>query len=388
MVAPMAAPRARGHRGRLRQGVARWVGLAWLVALLPLAGCNSAGGAAPSPPAAAAKPAPAGAAPAAQPAAGTAASPPAAAAAPGAPSAAPAPLITVRMALPTLDLANLPLAAGQWTGTYQAEGLEVELLQIGGQAALPALLNGEVQFLFGWGATSGGLLQGAPVKVLAVLLDRPPHQVVVRPEIGTAADLRGKRIAVARAGSSDEVLMERALQTAGLRLTDTEVVRLGETTPRFSALVAGQVDAATLTEPFASQAEQQGLRVLVRGRDLLQLPVGVVATTTQLLDERRDIVRRFLRATARNLAYLQNPAALPEIVQQATVYFQLDPAQAELLVRDAITWASPNGEAPDVVLTTALDTARATADKPDPIPPAAVFDFSLLRDVRREAGLP
>jgi NitT/TauT family transport system substrate-binding protein len=371
----MMTPRISGPRTRLAC-------LAGIVLVVALAACG--GTSSPS------RPPPASNAPPAGQSAPAAAGAPAPAAPANAPAAAPAPPpapITLRVALPTIDLSNLPLAAGHWTGHFQAEGLDVELVRIGGQAALPALLNGEVQYLFGWGAASGGVIQGAPIKVLAVLLDRPPHQVVVRPEIGSAADLRGKRLGVARAGSSDEILMERALQTAGLRLGDTEVVRLGETSPRYSALVAGQVDAATLTEPFTSQAELQGLKVLARGADLLQLPVGIVATTQQQLADQRDGVRRFLRAVARNLAYLQDSAMFPDLVQQATVYFQMEPGQAELLVRDALTWVSRDGEAPDAVLMTALETARAQAGA-DPIAPASVFDFALLREARREAGLP
>jgi NitT/TauT family transport system substrate-binding protein len=349
---------------------------ALLALLFALAACTSPG-------------APPGSAPAADGAGRpTLASPVATDGAPAAAPAAPPAPTAVRVALPTLDLSNLPLAVGLWAGHFREEGLEVELVRIGGQASLAALLNGEVQYLFGWGATSGGLVQGAPVKVLAILLDRPPHQVVVRPDIQRAADLRGRRIGVSRAGGSDEVLIERALQTAGLRLEDTEVVRIGETSPRYSALIANQVDAATLTEPFVHEAQRQGLYVLARGSDLLQLPVGIVSTTQQQLGEQPELVRRYLRAVARNLALLHDPAAFPAIVQQATPYFQLDPALAEIQVADALTWVTRDGEAPDDVLATALETARLQAGLPAPIPLAAAFDFTLLRQARREAGLP
>src|SRR5438132_1003565 len=125
--------------------------VAWALAVL-LAACAGAP---------AAPPAPAGA-----PSAATAES----GRAPSVPSA-PASLTAVRVAMPTIDLSNLPLAVGIWKGWYRGVGLDVELVRIGGQAAFPSLLNGEVSYLFGWGAASGGIVQGAAIKILAILLD-------------------------------------------------------------------------------------------------------------------------------------------------------------------------------------------------------------------------
>src|SRR5712692_1401158 len=82
---------------------------------------------------------------------GPAGAPPAATAQSGRAAAAPASLTAVRVAMPTIDLSNLPLAVGIWKGWYRELGLDVELVRIGGQAAFPSLLNGEVSYLFGWG---------------------------------------------------------------------------------------------------------------------------------------------------------------------------------------------------------------------------------------------
>jgi NitT/TauT family transport system substrate-binding protein len=290
--------------------------------------------------------------------------------------------------MPTIDLSNLPFAAGLWQGYLREEGLEIELLRIGGQAALPALLNGEVSYLFGWGAASGGIVQGVPMKVLAILLDRPLHVIVVQPWVSGLADLRGRRVGVSRAGSSDELLIERALHTAGLRLDEVELVRLGETSARFGALAAGQVDAATLIQPYTAEAERQGLQVLARGSDLLQLPIGIIATTQAHLDARPEQVRGLLRAVARSLTYLHAPANRAELVARATAYFQLDPALAPVLVEEMLRTVTPDGEAPEAVLAAALDEARAQVGRRDPIPLHEVIDFSLLRQARREVGGP
>lgn len=321
--------------------------------------------------------APAGA-PANRSAAGTAAGASTAPAA--APAAAPT---TVRIGMPTIDLSNLPLTIGIWKGYFEAENLNVELLRVGGQAALPALLNGEVDYLFGWGAASSGIAQDVPMRVLAILLDRPPHVVVARAGIHGPADLRGGRLAMSRAGGSDEAVITRALAKVGLRLEDVEAVRLGETSARYGALAAGQVDAATLIQPFTAQAEAQGMQVIARGADLLQTPLGIVATTQAQLDARPDVAPRLLRGVVRGLDFLQDPANRAEIVALTVARTDLDPATAPLLVEETLQIVSQTGEVPDAVLEEAIAGVRARAGRSDPLPLAKVVDYSLLHEARQ-----
>ena len=222
-----------------------------------------------------------------------------------------------------------------------------------------------------------------PFRLLAILEDRPPHALVARPEVAGIADLRGRRIAGSRPGGSDELIVEAALRTAGLSLTDVEIVRLGETSTRYAALVAGQVDATTLIQPFTAEAERQGSRVLARGGDVLQLPVAVVATTVAHRDAQPDEARCFLRVVVRNLAYLRDPANTPEVVRLATAHLDLDPALAQAMVEEVLGTLTANGEADEAVLAAAFDVARNQVGRSEPIPLATVVDYSLLREARR-----
>jgi NitT/TauT family transport system substrate-binding protein len=305
-----------------------------------------------------------------------------------APTAAPAALLPVKVAIPDLSIVTLPLAAGIAKGIFREEGLDVELVQIGGQAALPALLNGEVGYLYGWGATSSGIVQGAPIKILAIIQDRPPHVVVVKPDVRTAADLRGKRGAISRSGGTDDQVIQRVLQSAGLRGDDVEMARLGETSLRFTALVAGQIDFTALAQPFTAEAQKQGFHVLARGGDLYQVPISIVATSEAHLAAAPDEVRRYVRGVARTLVYATDPANLPEIVPFAAERYAVEPGLVDAMVDETLGIVVPTGEAPEAVLDAALDVARSTVDRPAPVTRATVFDFSLLRAARRDLNLP
>jgi NitT/TauT family transport system substrate-binding protein len=294
----------------------------------------------------------------------------------------------VRVAIPDLSIATLPLAVGAWQGFYQAEGLDVEQVQIGGQAALPALLAGEVGYLYGWGAASTGIVQGAPLKVLAIWQDRPPHVVVVQAAIQTPADLRGRRLATSRAGGTDDQIIQRVLAGAGLLPDDVEMARLGETSLRLGALLAGQVDATALVEPFTSEAQKEGYRLLVRGRDVLQVPISIVATSRDHLTGAPDEARRFVRGVVRTLAYISDPANKPAIVTWATERYALDPALAPAMVDETLSTIVRSGEVPEPVLDSALESARAQTDRTVSVPLGDVFDFTLLHAERQELGQP
>jgi len=324
-----------------------------------------------------------------------ASAPAAAVAAPGAPApgeaapapeatAAPAPLMTVRIAIPDLSIATLPLGATVAKGFFRAEGLDVELTQIGGQAALPALLNGEVGYLYGWGATSTGVVQGAPLRVLAILQDRPPHVVVARAEIHTPAELRGQRLATSRPGGTDDQVLQRVLHAAGLQADDVQMVRLGETSLRAAALIAGQVDAAALAQPFTAAAEKEGFHVIARGADVLQVPISIVATSQAHQAAAPDEVRRLLRGVARALPYLTDPASVPEIVAWAAERYSIEPALAPAMVDEQLAAIVASGEVPESVLDAALESARAQTDRTTPIVLSEVFDFGPLRAARQE----
>src|SRR3954449_7497230 len=69
------------------------------------------------------------------------AAPPAAVArAPAGTGDAPAVVARALVAIPDLSISNLPLATGVWKGFVAEAGLDADLVQIGGQAAMPALL--------------------------------------------------------------------------------------------------------------------------------------------------------------------------------------------------------------------------------------------------------
>lgn len=110
--------------------------------------------------------------------------------------------------------------------------------------------------------------RGVPVK-LVLLGHRNGSVLTVAREIGSAADLKGKIVAIPSRFSTHNLLLRRYLARAGL---DAERdVQLVELPPpdMVQALATKRIAAYIVAEPFGAQAELQGIgKVLVLSKDI------------------------------------------------------------------------------------------------------------------------
>lgn len=106
------------------------------------------------------------------------------------------------------------------------------------------------------------------------------------------ADLRGKRIGVAR-GSNAQYLLVRALQRAGLQWSDVQVVYLKPADAN-AAFAQGQIDAWAIWDYYLAAAQSQSAtRVLADGTGLVD-NFGFYLARSDFLDRHPDVVRMAL----------------------------------------------------------------------------------------------
>jgi ABC-type nitrate/sulfonate/bicarbonate transport system substrate-binding protein len=147
---------------------------------------------------------------------------------------------------------------------------------------VPAMLN----------AVSSGVLDG---KLISVYINRFPFAFVVRNEIKSPEDLKGKRLAISRFGSSSEVTTRMLLRQ--FKLDPDKDVRIIQVTgtSRLPAIVAGQLDGTLLgTYDVPALLDSGCCRVLV---DMLEMPLDYArfgqVVPTQLLKTKRDLLLKF-----------------------------------------------------------------------------------------------
>jgi len=184
-------------------------------------------------------------------------------------------------------------------GLWKKRGLDIRLIYFtSGATMAQAMVGGDLDIADSdvpamLNAVSAGALDG---KLISVYINRFPFAFVVRNEIKTPEDLKGKRLAISRFGSSSDVTTRMLLRHFKLDPDkDVRIIQAAGTT-RLPAMVAGQLDGTLLgTYDVPTLLESGCCKVLV---DLLELPMDYArfgqVVPTNLLKTRRDSYLKFV----------------------------------------------------------------------------------------------
>jgi NitT/TauT family transport system substrate-binding protein len=221
---------------------------------------------------------------------------------------------TVRIGLLSLT-SHAPSIIAAGKGYFAEAGLEVGFVPF--QAAQPmavAIASGDVDF--GITAISGSLISLAErgvIKVIGgalqetdgvegqkILVAKAAHDAGVT----TPVDLAGKRFGITTAGSSFHYMAHKIADGAGIPRDSLELVTLNAVPTVIASLRSGQIDAWSIVPNIAG--------ALVRSGDVVEIgkvgdfiddyQVTVVFTATQLVNDRPELVERFLEGFAKGVA--------------------------------------------------------------------------------------
>ena len=171
---------------------------------------------------------------------------------------------------------------GDTAGLFKKNNLDVEIIYMPGNISAPSLMSGEIQF----GQMTGALMSpirlqgGDPVMLVSVqeLLD---DRLVVRPNIKTPEDLKGKRIAISRFGAASHMRVLNILPRYGLNEKDVTFLQIGDTPARIIAMTGNAVDASSFSPPDHLAAQQAGMRILLNMAELNIFYQGTGLVSTQ-----------------------------------------------------------------------------------------------------------
>lgn len=222
----------------------------------------------------------------------------------------------------------------------------------------------------------------ADMKTIAVTLNRLEHIFVSRKNIVRPEDLKGKRLAVSRLGSSSDFVTQMVLRTWKIDpAKEVTLLQAGNTPTRMTALAAGHVDAALISPDNLHKVLATGCcRVLA---DLSELPLEYarfgVMIPTALIKNQRDMVRRMLMAyvegihlfkTRPKLVYsIMEESGIKDAAVQKDIYDRIAKSFREYPIPEA------NG------IQGALDSL--THPNAKTLKPAALMDTSLLEEIRK-----
>src|SRR5213593_4070130 len=206
-----------------------------------------------------------------------------------------------------------PSFAGSWAtawiakeaGYFSSEGLDVELIRVGGSTRMvAAMLGGSAPIIqAGASAALAATAAGSDVVIIGATGTVSPFRLMARPEIKQPSDLKGKKAGITTFGSTSDQVLRIALKQFNLEPNkDVAILSLGAQPEAFAALQSGAVQVVALSYPLYPKAAKMGMRELVNFGQLGVEDInGTVITTRSFIAQQRDTALRFLRAFTRGM---------------------------------------------------------------------------------------
>jgi NitT/TauT family transport system substrate-binding protein len=219
----------------------------------------------------------------------------------------------IRAAITSISGAMVPPWAAYEAGIFRRYGLDVEVIAMpSGIQGMGALIAGEVAFVqIAGGTTTGAAVSGVDVKIVATTVGTLLLNLVARPEIEKAEQLRGKNIGISRYGTSLHTGARIAMKHFGLEPgKDVAIVEIGSGDWIVGALQGGRVQAAVFGYPATSRAVKLGNRVLLH-LPTLNIPYASTGISTRgdIIRDDPALVKRYLSAEVEAIALMKKDRA-------------------------------------------------------------------------------
>lgn len=296
----------------------------------------------------------------------------------------------VKVGLPDFSISFLALQVAQSQGFFRAEGLEVELIRISIPVSIIALMNKEIDYATPTGSVLAGAVRGLPLKVVMYSLRTPLHALLVKPEIKSLAELKGRVISIA-SGTTEAIL--RAILAHGKMALekDVKVLLITESSNRLGALSAGRMDGAVLPPPFSVQAEKLGLRRLISAAEVPEIVEGKIAfppptglgVHSDKLQSHPQQIKQMVRALLKSHDFIRTRKN--DTVKIVTNWLKVDNAVATGSYDAFYSSMSPEGWVTEPFMEAVIDQLGQSLKVSDKVPAARVVDFTIVKDVFGES---
>ncbi|MDO9277435.1 MAG: ABC transporter substrate-binding protein [Polaromonas sp.] len=291
---------------------------------------------------------------------------------------------------------NLPLMVAMAEGYFARRQLTIELQNTPNSDAQRAgLAAGQFEIAHAAVDNAVAMVETAGQDVVIVSGgDAGMNDLMVRAEINSIADLRGKLLAVDAPGTAYALAAKKILKNHGLlENRDYSVKLAGGTGPRSAAMVADpQLAAGMINPPFSFTVREQGLKSLGSQFSLLGPYQATGAfVLRQWAAANADALKRYLAAYIEGQRHVLNPANRVAMIALLCDKFQLSASAAEGTY-DALV-APGSGLAPDAAFShpgfqTVLSIRAEMEGMWGGVPPALdrYLDLSHYADALRMAG--
>ncbi|HEX2385443.1 MAG TPA: ABC transporter substrate-binding protein, partial [Candidatus Binatia bacterium] len=237
----------------------------------------------------------------------------------------------VRLGVAGISGTNAHPYVSKQLGLYQKYNIDMELIAFqGGSQLIQAMLAGDIPLSFSEGVTALATdIRNPQIYFIGGVVNIFPFTILAKPEIQRPGDLRGKKIAISRFGSSSDVAVRTAVERYNLKAEDVIILQVGGQSERFAALRSGVVDAAIVSPPFNLVGRKLGFKEVI---DVSETGAAYahqqIVARKDFIDGQPEFVMRILRATIEGLGYWKDASKREAVTQSVAKFLKLD-AQKE-----------------------------------------------------------
>jgi NitT/TauT family transport system substrate-binding protein len=206
------------------------------------------------------------------------------------------------------DFALSMVDYGNKLGTFQKNGLDVEVSSITQAKMVQAVIAGSIDIGLASGATLAYAAKGAPLTGVAALSGPPSILVLVvgaQSPIKSLDQLRNRTVAVSNLGSLTDWAVSRIAEHEKWPPSDIKRVSVGDTAARVATLRTGAADAAVVDIAMGLNLEERGqAKILVNFGDLItKFQNQIIYASGKLIKADPNAVRGFVGAWFQTIDY-------------------------------------------------------------------------------------
>jgi len=265
--------------------------------------------------------------------------------------------LTVGMPTTPPNVVHMPVLVANDLGLFKKNGIEVKTVALaGGVKVFRAMLAGNLDIAQAPGTvTSIAISKGSKVKGILGTLYKFEASMVVRGDIKTMADLKGKRIGIQQPGGFADILSKIVLRRAKVSPKDVHFVSIA--TEDVPALVANQIDTAILhvEQEILAKEKVPSLHAIARMWELQPKQMYTYyAVKDETIQAKRAALQAFVKSVieATRIMYQDKAKVMPIMVKHTGYPERIISDTYDFLVKSCI-WDANTGLAPERVNFTA-----------------------------------
>ena len=280
-----------------------------------------------------------------------------------------------------------PVWVGEEAGIFKLYGVNSRLVFIdSGSLAVTTLVAGSTEVVMVAGsppvlAAAGG----TEIVMFLSLFQGLPYQFYVDPSFKSVKDLQGKKIAVARFGSTSDFATRLALRNLGIEPTkDVTLLQVGSTSARALALKAGTVYGTLASPPENLVLKKMGYKMiydLITSKSPFQF-TGATALRSQNT-QNPHLFERLVKALSHSIYYFKTQKQFSQ--QVLSKYLRLDDRE---VIEEGYEYYSKNmQEIPYVApegFQTIIDDLAQQNPKVRSVNPEKIVDNRFVRKLEEE----